>query len=382
MTGPLAGVRVIELLGLGPGPFCGMLLADLGAEVIRVERPAEEGGPAPRGAADVLGRGRRSVALDLKRPDAAAEVMDLVADADVLIEGFRPGVTERLGIGPEPCLARNPGLVYGRMTGWGQDGPYAATAGHDVNYIAVSGALGAMGPADGPPPLPLNLLGDFGGGGMLLAVGVLSALLHARDTGQGQVVDAAIVDGTATLSSLLYGLLAQDRWSARRGGNFLDGSAPYYSLYACADGNHLAVGALEDRFYDLLLDILGVPDDPVLTTARTDPANWPAMRRRFEEMFATRPRAAWVRAFAGTDACVSPVLGLDDAARDPHLTARGTFIEIDGVRQPAPAPRFSRTVPATPKPAPAPGQDTASVRAERAERAERAGRAGRAQERN
>ncbi|MEU7874576.1 CaiB/BaiF CoA-transferase family protein [Dactylosporangium sp. NPDC049140] len=360
MTGPLRGVRVVELLGLGPGPFCGMLLADLGAEVIRVERPGSS-------KVDVLGRGRRSLALDLKSPGAAATVLDLVATADALIEGFRPGVAERLGVGPEACLKRNPRLVYGRMTGWGQDGPYAATAGHDVNYIAIAGALGAIGPADGPPVLPLNLLGDFGGGGMLLAVGLLAALLHARATGEGQVVDAAIVDGTATLTALIHGLVAGGRWNPGRGGNFLDGTAPYYTTYRCADGAYVAVGALEDKFWDALLDGLGRPslsEDPAFLSDRTDPAHWPAIRARLASMFAQRSRAGWMAVFEGTDACVSPVHEPAEAAADPHLRARSTFVDIAGVVQPAPAPRFSVTVPDLPHPAPAPGQDSASVLAE------------------
>ncbi|NKQ52410.1 CoA transferase [Amycolatopsis sp. K13G38] len=356
-TGPLKGIRIIELLGLGPGPFCGMLLADLGADVIRVERPG-------LAKVDVLGRGRRSIALDLKQPGAADTVLDLVAGADALIEGFRPGVTERLGLGPETCLARNPRLVYGRMTGWGQDGPYASMAGHDVNYISVAGALGAIGTAEGPPVLPLNLLGDFGGGGMLLAVGVLAALLHARATGEGQVVDAAIVDGTATLTALIHGLIAAGRWKPVRGGNFLDGSAPYYTTYRCADGDHISVGALEDQFYEALLTGLGASGDAVLSENRTDPANWPAIRTRLGELFAARSRPDWVEVFAGTDACVSPVYGLSDAMTDPHLRARDVFVEIDGVRQPAPAPRFSRTVPGTPAAAPEPGRDTETVLAE------------------
>ncbi|MDT0438632.1 MULTISPECIES: CaiB/BaiF CoA transferase family protein [Streptomyces] len=360
MTGPLSGVRVVELKGIGPAPFCGMMLADLGADVVRVERPAPGAGPyAP--ATDVLGRGRTSVALNLKQPGSTDTVLDLVERADILIEGFRPGVMERLGLGPDSCLARNPALVYGRMTGWGQDGPYARTAGHDINYIAVSGALGAMGPANGPPGLPLNLLGDFGGGGMLLVVGVLAALLHSRNTGEGQVVDAAIVDGTATLSSLLYGLMAQERWTAQRGENFLDGSAPYYTVYPCADGRFLAVGALEDQFYRALLEGLGASDDPVLTTDRTRPDNWAAIRKRLEGLFASRPRQSWLEVFAGTDACVSPVLGLDDAHEDTHASARGTFIDVGGVVQPAPAPRFSRTRTSPPWPAPAPGRDNAIV---------------------
>ncbi|MFS8198362.1 CaiB/BaiF CoA transferase family protein [Streptomyces sp. CWNU-52B] len=360
MTGPLTGVRVVELKGIGPAPFCGMMLADLGADVVRVERPVSGAGPhAP--ATDVLGRGRSSVALDLKQPGAADSVLALVERADVLIEGFRPGVMERLGLGPEPCLARNPALVYGRMTGWGQDGPYARTAGHDINYIAVSGALGAMGPADGPPALPLNLLGDFGGGGMLLAVGVLAALLHSRVTGEGQVVDAAIVDGTATLSALLHGLMAQGRWTAERGGNFLDGSAPYYTVYPCEDQLFVAVGALEDQFYAQLLAGLGAGDDPVLTTDRTGRHNWPAIRDRLGGLFASRPRREWLEVFAGSDACVSPVLGLADAPQDAHVGARRTFVDVGGVPQPAPAPRFSRTPASTPRPAPSPGHDTATV---------------------
>jgi alpha-methylacyl-CoA racemase len=363
-TGPLAGIRVIELLGIGPGPFCGMLLADLGAEVIRIERPApprDEGRTVP---ADVLGRGRRSLALDLKVPAAAEIVLALAATADALIEGFRPGVAERLGVGPDECLRRNPRLVYGRMTGWGQDGPNRDRAGHDINYIALAGALGQLGPPDGPPPVPLNLVGDFGGGGLLLALGVVSALLPARATGQGQVVDAAIVDGTATLLAMMHALVAAGRWQDRPGVNFLDGTAPYYTTYQCADGRYVAVGALEDKFYAQLLDGLGLSGDPACRDDRTDPRSWPALRARLAAAFAGRSQPAWSEVFEGTDACVTPVLTMGEAAAHPHLAARGTYPSSAGVAQPAPAPRFSVTGADLPPPAPAPGRDSRAILAE------------------
>jgi alpha-methylacyl-CoA racemase len=361
--GPLAGVRVVELAGIGPGPFAAMMLADMGAEVVRVDRvggtPAafDTGGPR----FDVLNRGRRSIAVDLKHPDGLATVLGLVEQADALLEGFRPGVTERLGLGPDVCLERNPWLVYGRMTGWGQEGPMAPRVGHDVNYISLAGALGAIGrPGERPQP-PLNLLGDFGGGGMLLAFGVVCGVVEARSSGRGQVVDAAMVDGTAVLTAMMHGLMAAGRWSDERGVNVLDTGCPYYEVYECADGRFLSVGALEPQFYAAALEGFGLADDPVLTTDREDPANWPAMKERFSAVIASRTRDEWAVAFADLDACVAPVLSLGEAPHHPHLAARHTFVEVEGVLQPAPAPRFSRTATAVPSAPPGTGEHTDAV---------------------
>jgi alpha-methylacyl-CoA racemase len=351
--GPLSGCRVVELAGLGPGPFAGMLLADLGAEVVRVDRP-EAGGPHAADKTDVLGRGKKSVVLDLKRPGAVATALDLVAAADVLIEGYRPGVTERLGLGPAQCLARNPALVYGRMTGWGQDGPLAQQAGHDIAYIALTGALHAIGEAGGPPQVPLNLLGDFGGGGTYLVIGVLAALWAVRGGAPGQVVDAAIVDGTAHLLGMMHGWLAGGSWADERGVNLLDGGAPFYAVYATADGRHMAAGALEPKFYAEFIDRLGLAEDPA---AQHDRSGWAGLRRRIADRFASRTQAEWTEVFAGSDACVAPVLGLREAAAHPHLAARGTLVTRDGVLQAAPAPRFSATPAPLPGPPPARGQD-------------------------
>ncbi|MGA8117178.1 MAG: CaiB/BaiF CoA-transferase family protein [Actinocatenispora sp.] len=361
MTGPLAGIRIVELSGIGPAPFAGMLLADLGADVVRVDRP---GGRPPTVDAGhrVLDRGRRSVAVDLKHPDGIAVVLRLVSAANAVIEGYRPGVAERLGIGPDECLGVNPRLVYGRMTGWGQDGPLAQSAGHDIDYIALAGALGMIGRADEPPTVPVNLIGDFGGGGMLLAVGVLAALLGARNTGRGQVVDAAMVDGTALLLSMLLGLRSAGLWR-ERGANLLDGGAPFYDSYRCADGGYVAVGALEEPFYTALVAGLGLTDDPSLPS-RDDPTTWPELRKRLGAAFATRTRDEWAAHFAGTDACVAPVLDPDEAADHPHLTARGTYQRVDGLLQPAPAPRFSGTPTRMPAPAPTVGAHTGEVLAE------------------
>jgi alpha-methylacyl-CoA racemase len=349
--GPLAGVRVVELAGIGPGPFCAMLLADLGAEVLRVDRPAASRAGWPT----VLARGRRSVAVDLKHPDGAGVVLDLAAAADALVEGFRPGVAERLGIGPEPCLARNPRLVYGRVTGWGQEGPWRLAAGHDIDYVALAGALHPIGPAGGPPVPPLNLVGDFGGGGMLLALGVVAALLEAGRSGAGQVVDAAMVDGAALLTTQFHELLAAGLWGEERGANLLDGGAPFYAVYETADGRHLAVGALEPRFYAELLRRLGIDED---LPAQLDRDGWPLLRERLAALFRTRTREEWCELLAGTDACVAPVLGLGEAPAHPHNRARGTFVEVGGVTQPAPAPRFSRTPCDPPTPAAGPGEHT------------------------
>lgn len=359
-VGPLAGVRVVELAGIGPGPFAAMLLADLGADVVRVDRPD----PSPLGidpARDVTNRNKRSVLIDLKSPDGPARVLDLVERADLLIEGYRPGVAERLGVGPDASLARNPALVYGRMTGWGQEGPRAAQAGHDIGYAAVAGVLGlvaAPGGAEEAPGIPANLLGDYAGGSLYLVVGLLAALHHARATGTGQVVDAAIVDGAAHLGSMLWGLLAVGHWQDRRGVNLLDGGAPFYAVYRAADGGHLAVGALEPRFYAEFARLLGLgPDAP----GQHDLARWPELRALIAERFATRTRAEWEDVFAGSDACVEPVLTMRQAVADAHLAARGTYVEADGVTQPAPAPRFSATPGALRRPPARPGAHTAEV---------------------
>ncbi|MFF5785903.1 CaiB/BaiF CoA transferase family protein [Streptomyces sp. NPDC012693] len=357
-TGPLAGVRVVELAGIGPGPFAAMLLADLGADVVRVDRPGGPGlGIDP--ARDLTNRNKRSVLVDLKADGDAATVLDLVERADVLIEGYRPGVAERLGVGPDDCLARNPRLVYGRMTGWGQDGPLAATAGHDIGYIAITGALGMFGPdPEGPPTVPANLVGDYAGGSLYLVIGVLAALQHARAHGEGQVVDAAIVDGTAHLTTMIHGMLAAGGWQDRRGVNLLDGGCPFYGVYETSDGGHMAVGALEERFYAEFVRLLGVED---AASARRDLARWPELREAVAARFRSRTREEWTAVFDGSDACVAPVLSLREAPAHPHLAARATFTERDGIAQPAPAPRFSVT-PGTLRTGPAlPGADTAAV---------------------
>ena len=352
--GPLRGVRVVELASIGPGPHAAMTLADLGADVIRVERPGGTLSAVARDK-DVLTRGRPSVAMDLKDPRAASVVLDLVATADVLIEGMRPGVAERLGVGPAECLARNPRLVYGRMTGWGQEGPLAPHAGHDIDYIAVSGSLHGLGRAAGPPQFPQNLLGDFAGGSAYLVIGVLAALLEARASGHGQVVDAAIVDGTAHLNAMLAGLIAGGAWREERGTNLLDSGAPFYDVYETADGQHMAVGAIEPQFYAELLEGLGLVDT---APDRSDPGNWPALREALAARFRERTQQEWTGVFEGADACVSPVLPLTEAARHPHLAARHTYLEQDGVVQPAPAPRFSRTPAALGSPPSLPGQQS------------------------
>jgi alpha-methylacyl-CoA racemase len=335
-----------------------MVLSDLGAEVVRVDRPSEAGADP---LVPTLHRGRRSVAFDLKAPEGADLVLRLVDRADALVEGFRPGVAERLGLGPDTCLARNRGLVYGRMTGWGQDGPLAQEAGHDIDYIALAGALGTIGPVDGDPVVPLNLVGDMGGGGMLLALGVCAGVLHARETGEGQVVDAAMTDGTALQLAGTYGLLARGLWQDRRGANLLDGAAPFYRTYRCADGGHVAVGCLEPQFYAAFLGVLELGDDPVFARQHNRSA-WPAMAERLEALFARRPRDEWVAAFAGRDACIAPVLGLREAAQHPHNAARGTYlVDETGAVQPGVAPRFLGTPSRTPGPARPIGADTDAV---------------------
>ncbi|MFH9402166.1 CaiB/BaiF CoA transferase family protein [Streptomyces sp. NPDC017638] len=356
-TGPLSGVRVVELAGIGPGPFAAMLLADLGADVVRVDRPGGAGlGLDP--ARDLTNRNKRSVVVDLKAPDGPARVLDLAERADILLEAYRPGVAERLGVGPADCHARNPRLVYGRMTGWGQDGPLAHRAGHDVAYIALTGTLGMIGRPDEPPAVPANLLGDYAGGSLYLAVGVLAALHHARATGTGQVVDAAIVDGTAHLSTMIHAMFAAGGWQDRRAANLLDGGCPYYGTYETADGQYMAVGALEEKFYAEFLRLLGLTG---LDAARTDLSRWGELRERIAAAFKSRTRAEWTAVFTDSDACVAPVLGLREAPHHPHLAARSTFTDHDGVTQPAPAPRFSAT-PTAVRTGPAmPGADTAAV---------------------
>ncbi|MEI8305085.1 MAG: CaiB/BaiF CoA-transferase family protein [Burkholderiales bacterium] len=361
MAGPLSGLKVIEMVGIGPGPFCAMALADLGAEVIRIDRPQAAGG---RGAADkarfdVLARNRRSVCIDLRKPGGAEAVLALVERADILIEGFRPGVMERLGLGPEVCLARNPRLVFGRMTGWGQFGPLSQAAGHDINYISIAGALAAIGRPGEKPAIPLNYIGDFGGGGMLLAFGVMCALHEARQSGKGQVVDAAMTDGTAMLSAMMYGMRARGTWSTSRGENLLDGGAHFYDTYTCADGKCVSVGAIEPQFYARLRELCGITDPAF--DAQLDPAGWPALKQRLAEMFRTRTRDEWCALLEGSDACFAPVLDWDEAPGHPHNQARGTFVDVAGVMQPAPAPRFSRTPPATPVAPSAAGADTDAV---------------------
>jgi len=354
--GPLDGVRVIEIASLAPAPFGCMVLSDLGADVLRVERAENCGRPAPP---DPLARGRRSIGINLKAAEGVELLLRLVAGADVLVEGFRPGVAERLGFGPEVCAGRNPRLVYGRMTGWGQDGPLAPTAGHDIDYIAIAGALFPIGRAGERPVPPLNLVADFGGGGMLLALGILAALIERERSGFGQVVDAAMVDGSALLTSFLYGLRAAGAWRDERGVNLLDGGAPFYDTYETADGGAVAVGALEAKFYAELLAGLGLAGEDL--PGQHDRAGWPVLRARFAEVFATRTRDEWAEVFAGSDGCVAPVLSPAEAHRHPHNAARGTFAEVGGVMQPAPAPRFGRTPAGPPEAPPVPGADTDAV---------------------
>jgi alpha-methylacyl-CoA racemase len=360
-TGPLAGLKVVELAGIGPGPHAAMILADLGADVVRIDRPAGGLRVGRADAPDPMLRGRRRIAADLKDPTGRETVLRLAERADVLLEGYRPGVTERLGVGPADCHARNPRLVYGRMTGWGQDGPLAPRAGHDINYISLTGALHAIGRAGERPVPQLNLVGDFGGGSMLLVVGVLAALWEAQRSGEGQVVDAAMVDGASLLAQMVWGLLGQRFWRDEREVNLLDGHAPFYDTYTCADGRHVAVGALEPQFYAALLAGLGIPAGEL--PEQYDRAGWPVLRDRFTEAFAARTRDEWAEAFAGTDACVTPVLAFGEVPAHPHLAARATIVERDGVAQAAPAPRFSRSVTEVPGPAREP-EDVESVLAD------------------
>jgi alpha-methylacyl-CoA racemase len=360
MAGPLAGIRVIELTAIGPVPFAGALLADLGADVVRIDRKPSAGATRevpPR--FDFYNRNKRSLALDLKQPAAVQALLTMVAKADALMEGYRPGVAERLGLGPQVCLDLNPRLVYGRMTGWGQDGPLAQEAGHDINYLALTGALHCIGGPGRPPAPPLNLVADLGGGAMYLAVGVLSALLEARASGRGQVIDAAMVDGVANLMSAFQAYRQQGSWTAHRGENIVDGGAPYYGTYETLDARYVAIGAMEPQFYANLLAVLGL--EPSSLPEQNDRAAWPATRERFAAVFRTRTRADWERAFAGREACFAPVLDIDEAWVHPHMRSRGTFTQFDEVRHPTPAPRFSRTPAALRRPAPAAGQHGAQV---------------------
>ncbi len=362
--GPLSGVRIIEVAGIGPGPFCAMMLADMGADVVRVDRAQSVvGGDPERPPADVLMRGRRSIGVDLKNPDGVEALLRLVASADALIEGFRPGVMERLGVGPEVCLARNPRLVFGRMTGWGQDGPYAQAAGHDINYIALAGALAHVGRVGEAPTPPLNLVGDFGGGGMLLAYGVVCGLLEAQRSGHGQVIDAAMVDGAAVLMTMFHAFRAMGIWSDERGTNLLDTGAHFYDVYECADGEYVSIGSIEPQFYAELLARTGLVDDPDLAR-QMDRSAWPALKVRLAEVFRSKTRAEWCELMETTDVCFAPVLSMAEAVEHPHNRDRGTFVEIAGVTQPAPAPRFSRTEVGVQRPPSHAGQHTDEVLAD------------------
>ncbi|MEX1034105.1 MAG: CaiB/BaiF CoA-transferase family protein [Cellvibrionaceae bacterium] len=354
--GPLAGIRVIEIAGIGPAPFCAMMLSDLGAEVIRVDRLDKAGSGSKL---DVVNRGRRSIALNLKSAAGRETLLRLIERADGLLEGFRPGVMERLGLGPDECLARNSKLIFGRMTGWGQSGPLAERAGHDINYIALSGALHSMGNADRPPSPPLNLVGDYGGGGMLLAVGMLAALLEVKNSNKGQVVDAAMVDGSALLMSVFYGMKATSRWCDERESNFLDGAAHFYRSYECEDGKFLAVGPLEPRFYKIFLKKCGIVDESF--SNQLDAGAWPELSKKLEQLFKTKPRDKWCELLESTDACVTPVLDLEEAPLHSHNRARQTFVTYEELVQPAPAPRFSRTKAAIQSPPPVAGEHSEYV---------------------
>jgi alpha-methylacyl-CoA racemase len=355
MSGPLQGIKVVEMAGIGPGPFCAMMLADMGAEVTRIDRLTPG---ALSGGGTFVDRGRRSIGLDLKAPGATDVVLRLVDTADVLIEGFRPGVMERLGLGPDVCMERKLDIVYGRMTGWGQTGPLANAAGHDINYIALTGALHAMGEADRPPPPPLHLVGDMGGGAMMLAFGIVCAVLEARQSGKGQVVDAAICDGASVLATMYYAARKSGRWVDARQSNFLDGGAHFYGCYTCADGKYISIGAIEPQFYALLLQRSGV-DDPVFAE-QWDRRAWPELRARLAELFASRTRHEWCDLLEGSDVCFAPVLDFAEAPHHAHHVARGTFIESDGTWYPGPAPRLSRT-PGAAGPVAKPGNDTVAV---------------------
>lgn len=360
MAGPLEGLKVVEMVGIGPAPFCAMLFADMGAEVIRIDRPGTGATlVVEESRFDVTARGRRSLAIDLKKPGGAETVLQLLDKADVLIEGFRPGVMERLGLGPQVCQERNPKLVYGRMTGWGQHGPLAHAAGHDINYIALTGALHAIGRPGEPPVVPLNYIGDFGGGAMFLAFGILCALQEAHRSGKGQVVDAAMTDGASLLSAMMYGMKAAGAWSNQRGENLLDGGAHFYGTYACADGKYVSIGSIEPQFYAQLIQLCGI-DDPAFAAQR-DVHSWPILKNRLADVFKTRTREEWCALMEGTDVCFAPVLDWDEAPQHPHNRARETFINVDGVVQPAPAPRFSRSQPDVPAAPVPPGSHSEAI---------------------
>jgi alpha-methylacyl-CoA racemase len=358
--GPLSGMRIIELAGIGPGPFCGMMLSDMGAEVVRVNRAGAQTGIAM--GKDVLARGRRAIAVDLKRPEGVGIVLRLCEKSDALFEGFRPGVTEKLGLGPEQCMARNPKLVYGRMTGWGQEGPLAMAAGHDINYISLSGALHAVGRKGERPVPPLNLVGDFGGGGMLLAFGLVCGLLEAQRSGKGQVVDAAMVDGSAALMAMFFTFLDMGMWSMERGTNLLDTGAHFYDAYETKDGKWISIGSIEPQFYAELVKWAGL--DPERFAAQMDPSRWPEYKEELSRLFKTKTRDEWCAIMEGKDICFAPVLSIAEAPNHPHNKVRSTFVTIDGVVQPAPAPRFNRTVPEISHGTHSPGQDTVSVLAD------------------
>jgi alpha-methylacyl-CoA racemase len=359
-SGPLAGIRIIEIAGIGPGPFAGYLLADLGADVVKIDRSKNAGlGDPATPPSDILQRGRRSIAVDLKSPEGVEVVLRLAEHADGMFEPFRPGVAERLGIGPDAALARNPKLVYGRMTGWGQDGPYAHTAGHDINYISLAGALFHLGRKGGPPTFPMNLIGDFGGGGMLLAYGMLAGLLHASRTGEGQVIDAAMVDGTASLMAMFFSFKAMGIFEETRGDNMLDSGAHFYDVYECADGEHVSIGSIEPQFYAELLRLTGLEGEDL--PYQMDKSQWPALKERLAAIFKTKTRDEWCQIMEGTDVCFAPVLRMSEAVEHPHNVHRGTFIERDGIVQPAPAPRFSATPGEVQRPPAHAGQHTAEV---------------------
>lgn len=353
MAGPLTGFRIIELAGIGPGPFCGMMLADMGAEVIRIDRPG--GNPSAEGGHDVLFRNRQSIAVNLKHPQGVDTVLKLCESADAIFEGYRPGVAERLGVGPQECMQRNPKLVYGRMTGWGQDGPLAQSAGHDINYISISGALHAMGRRGEKPALPLNLVGDFGGGGMMLAFGMVCAMLEAQRSGKGQVIDCAMHEGSAALMAMFYGLRANGLFSDQRGSHMLDSGAHFYDVYETADGKYISIGSIEPQFYALLKEKAGLDAD---FDEQLNPAQWPRQKEKIAAIFRSKSRDQWCQIMQGSDVCFAPVLGLEEAPQHPHNVARGSFIDVDGVTQHAPTPRFSRTPSDTPQAMRKPGTDT------------------------
>ncbi|HEY8525085.1 MAG TPA: CaiB/BaiF CoA-transferase family protein [Acidimicrobiales bacterium] len=361
--GPLAGIKIIELAGIGPGPFCGMMLSDMGAEVIRIDRAQSvQGGDPATPPADLLNRGRKSIGVDLKNPEGVEVVLKLVEGADALFEGFRPGVAERLGVGPDVCLERNPRLVYGRMTGWGQDGPLADAAGHDINYIALAGALEPIGRRGEAPVPPLNLVGDFGGGGMLLAFGIACGIIEAQRSGKGQVIDAAMVDGAAALMTMTHSFRAMGVWQDERGTNMLDTGAHFYDVYETADGKYVSIGSIEPQFYAELLKRLGLEDEEL--PWQMDRAQWPALKERFAALFRTKTRDEWCELMEGTDVCFAPVLSIPEAIEHPHNKARGTFVEVAGIPQPGPAPRFSRTAPEVKSPPAHAGQHTDEILAE------------------